>query len=104
MQTLLVEFMARGRLLWLPPVWCSPSHLSLHRSAGAARLGLPELPDGNRAGRARKIRGISSDPMKGPDEKQEWVGAGGPMSYGERVGAGEPRRGQSHEGSSTPLN
>lgn len=53
MQTLLVEFMGRGRFLSLPPVWCSPSYLSLHRSAGAARLGCLSFPRGTGAGRAR---------------------------------------------------
>lgn len=54
---------------------------------GSGEAGLPELPDGNRAGRAPKTSGAN------PTSSRERVRAGGPMSYGERVGAGEPRRG-----------
>lgn len=68
---------------------------------GSGEAGPPELPDGNRAGRARKTSGVN--PMRGPISSREWVGAGGSMSYGERGGAGEPRRGQSREGPAAGL-
>lgn len=79
------------------PVWCSPSHLSLHRSAGAARLGCLSFPTGTgprghgrSAGQTRWETGTGR--CRGPEELR---------------GAGRcrvPRRGQSREGSSAPLN